>query len=460
MSLGKETTRAQVIENLMTEAAIKDKKKLTEASAPETRSQRLFERAKKVMPGGVNSPARACRAVDSDPVFIARADGPYLIDIDDTEYLDYVLSWGPMILGHRHPRLLEAFETALSHGTSYGAPCKDEVELAELVSELLPSMEMVRMVNSGTEACMSAIRLARAFTRRDMIIKFDGCYHGHADGFLVKAGSGLATHGISSSPGVPEEITKLTVSIPFNDLDAVTKAFQENKDEIAAVIIEPIVGNAGLINPNEGYLEGLRELCTKHKALLIFDEVMTGFRVAKGGAQRLFNVTPDLTCLGKIIGGGMPVGAYGGRRDIMEMVAPQGSVYQAGTLSGNPLAMAAGLAQLKVLRSEKIYGELKENTEKLVDGIKNAIKEHGVNATVSHTCGMLTVFFAKNEVTNFEEAQKADTEMFAKVWKELLNQGVYWPPSQFEAAFLSTMHTKRIIEQTIEAFDKAFKAVS
>jgi len=443
----------------MTETATKDKQATAAPAEPETRSKRLFERAKKLMPGGVNSPARACLAVESDPIFIDRADGPYLYDVDDVEYLDYVLSWGPMILGHRHPRLLEAVETALEHGTSYGAPCAAEVELAELVHELLPSMEMVRMVNSGTEACMSAIRLARAFTKRDMIIKFDGCYHGHHDSFLVKAGSGLATLGIASTPGVPEEVSKLTISLPFNDLDAVTKAFQEHKDEIAAIIVEPVVGNAGLINPKEGFLEGLRDLCTKHKALLIFDEVMTGFRVAKGGAQNLFNVKPDLTCLGKIIGGGIPVGAYGGRKDIMEMVAPQGSVYQAGTLSGNPLAMAAGVAQLKGLRSEKIYTELKEMTEKLATGLREAIKNHGVQATVSSTTGMITVFFTKNEVTNFEQAQKADTAMFAKVWKELLNHGVYWPPSQFEAAFLSTMHTKRIIDQTIEAFDKALKEV-
>lgn len=460
MSITGRNKNAQVIEKLMTETATKDKKEGSVPAVAETRSKRLFERAKKVMPGGVNSPARACLSVDAEPLFMARADGPYLFDVDDTEYIDYVLSWGPMILGHRHPRLLEAIETGLEHGTSYGAPCRAEVELAELITELIPSIEMVRMVNSGTEACMSAIRVARAFTKRDLIIKFDGCYHGHADGFLVKAGSGLATLGIASSPGVPEEVSKLTISLPYNDLDAVAKAFQEHKDEIAAVIVEPIVGNSGLLNPKEGFLEGLRDLCTKNKALLIFDEVMTGFRVAKGGAQNLLNVKPDLTCLGKIIGGGLPVGAYGGRKDVMEMVAPQGSVYQAGTLSGNPLAMAAGLAQLRALRSEKIYAEMKEMTDKLAQGVRDAAKEHGIKVNVSSTCGMITVFFTKGEVTNFEEAQKADTEMFSKVWKELLNHGIYWPPSQFEAAFLSTMHTKRIIDQTIEAFDKVFKEVS
>ncbi len=442
----------------MTDTATKDKAKDTPAAETEhqTNSQKLFERAKKVIPGGVNSPARACKSVNADPIFMARADGPYLYDVDDTEYIDCVLSWGPMILGHCHPRLLEAVERAVIHGTSYGAPCKAEVDLAELVQEFMPSMEMVRMVNSGTEACMSAIRVARAFTKRDIIIKFNGNYHGHADSFLVKAGSGLATLGISSSPGVPEALSKLTVSLPYNDLDAVTKAFAEHKDEIAAIIVEPIVGNSGLILPKEGFLEGLSEICQKHKSLLIFDEVMTGFRVAKGGAQKMFNVKPDLTCLGKVIGGGLPVGAYGGRRDIMELVAPSGDVYQAGTLSGNPVAMAAGVAQLKVLKNEKIYTDLQESTDRLAQGLKDLIKDKGVNATVAHTCGMITVFFTKDEVTNFEEAQKADTETFSKVWKSLISHGVYWPPSQFEAAFLSTQHTKRIIDQMIEAFEKAF----
>lgn len=443
----------------MTDTATKDKAKDAPAAEtePSTNSQKLFERAKKLIPGGVNSPARACKSVNAEPIFIARADGPYLYDVDDAEYLDYVLSWGPMILGHCHPRVLEAVERAVINGTSFGAPCKAEVELAELINEFMPSMEMVRMVNSGTEACMSAIRVARAFTKREMVIKFDGCYHGHADSFLVKAGSGLATLGISSSPGVPEALSKLTISLPYNDLDAVTKAFAEHKDEIAAVIVEPIVGNSGLILPKDGFLEGLSELCQKHKSLLIFDEVMTGFRVAKGGAQKMYSVKPDLTCLGKVIGGGMPVGAYGGRKDIMEMVAPQGAVYQAGTLSGNPVAMAAGVAQLKALRNEKIYTDLQESTDKLAQGLKDLIKEHGVSATVSHTCGMITVFFTNKEVTNFDQAQKADTDTFAKVWKSLVEHGVYWPPSQFEAAFLSTMHTKRIIDQTIEAFEKAFK---
>ncbi len=423
-----------------------------------SRSAKLFERAKKVIPGGVNSPARACLSVESEPIFIERADGPYLYDVDHIEYVDYVLSWGPMLLGHRHPRLLEAAEQAIDNGTSYGAPCRAEVEIAELVCEMIPSVEMVRMVNSGTEACMSAVRVARAFTKRDTIIKFDGCYHGHADSFLVKAGSGLATLGIASSPGVPEAFTKETISLPYNDIDAVTKAFQEHKDKIAAVIVEPIVANSGLILPRDGFLEGLAEACKKHGALLIFDEVVTGFRVAKGGAQALFKIQPDLTCLGKALGGGFPIGAYGGRKDVMSLVAPLGSVYQAGTLSGNPVATAAGVAQLRVLKTEKPYGELKELTDKLAEGLRTMLKDVSCPATVASACGMLTVFFAAKEVTDFASAQKCDTQMFGKVWRGLLKEGIYWPPSQFEAAFLSTMHTKKLVDKTISAFEKAIKS--
>lgn len=403
------------------------------------------------MPGGVNSPARSCKAVESDPVFIGRADGAYLYDVDGESYIDYVGSWGPMILGHKHPRVHEAIEDALQRGTSYGAPCVAEVQLAELVCQLVKSIEMVRMVNSGTEATMSAIRLARAFTKKSTIIKFDGCYHGHADSFLVKAGSGLATLGISSSPGVPEALSKLTVSLPYNDLGEVKKAFETNQD-IAAVIVEPIVGNAGLILPEKGYLEGLSELCTKNGALLIFDEVMTGFRVARGGAQELYGIKPDLTCLGKIIGGGLPVGAYGGRRDIMEMVAPLGSVYQAGTLSGNPLAMAAGYAQLKALESPLVYEVLDKKTKQLAEGLKQ-LSSKKVPMQVASATGMLTVFFTKNPVTDFASAQASDTATFAKVWKMLLQKGVYWPPSQYEAAFISIVHSKQDIEQTVKAFE-------
>lgn len=444
----------------MAETATKtktDEAKDKKADTGETNSQKLFERAKKVIPGGVNSPARSCKSVESEPVFMRKANGCIISDVDHNDYVDYVGSWGPMILGHRHPRVLEAIEEVfVESSTSYGAPCKHEVEMAELVCELMPSIEMVRMVNSGTEATMSAIRLARAFTKRNIVIKFDGCYHGHGDSFLVKAGSGLATLGISDSAGVPEEIAKLTMSVPYNDLDVVKKAFADHKGDIAAIIVEPIVGNAGLILPEEGFLKGLRELCDKNDALLIFDEVMTGFRVARGGAQELYDVKPDLTTLGKIIGGGLPVGAYGGRKEIMEMVAPLGPVYQAGTLSGNPLAMAAGAAQLKVLKDKKRYEELKATTQALVDGINEAIKETKADAHVASICGMLTVFLTKNPVTDLESAKKSDTAKFAKLWKKLLENGVYWPPSQFEAAFVSTMHSKQDVKATIEAFKKAF----
>lgn len=422
-------------------------------AAVATRSQQIFERAKSVIPGGVNSPVRSCKSVGSDPIFMDRADGPHLYDIDGNRYIDYVGSWGPMILGHRHPRVLEAIELTLKQGTSFGAPCRAEVEMAELVCKLVPSVEMVRMVNSGTEATMSAIRLARAFTKRAMIVKFDGCYHGHADSFLVKAGSGLATLGISSSPGAPEEITKLTMSIPFNDVSALKKTFDAHGKEIAAVILEPIVGNAGLILPEENYLSKIRDLCTEHGALLIFDEVMTGFRVALGGAQELYKIKPDLTTLGKIIGGGLPVGAYGGRKDIMEMIAPSGPVYQAGTLSGNPLAMAAGIAQLKTLQSPGTYAHLEQNTQRLADGLKGLSK----SIQVVSVPGMLGVFFSNKPVTDFESAQKCDTEQFSKVWRSLIEKGIYWPPSQFEAAFISLVHTKNDIDATIEAFKEAIK---
>ncbi len=422
-------------------------------AAVATRSHQIFERAKLVIPGGVNSPVRSCKSVGADPTFMDHADGSSLFDVDGNKYIDYVGSWGPMILGHRHPRVLEAIESTLKQGTSFGAPCRAEVEMAELICKLMPSIEMVRMVNSGTEATMSAVRLARAFTKRSMIIKFDGCYHGHADSFLVKAGSGLATLGISSSPGAPEEITKLTLSIPFNDPAALKKAFEAHAKEIAAVIIEPIVGNSGLILPAENYLSTVRDLCTEHGAVLIFDEVMTGFRVALGGAQDRYKIKPDLTCLGKIIGGGLPVGAYGGRKEIMQMVAPEGPVYQAGTLSGNPLAMAAGIAQLKSLQTQGTYPHLEQTTSRLADGLKGLSK----SMQVVSVPGMLGVFFSSKPVTDFESAQKCDTEHFAKVWRALLEKGVYWPPSQFESAFISLVHTKNDIDNTIEAFKDALK---
>lgn len=421
------------------------------------KSHRLFERAKHVIPGGVNSPVRSFLAVGHTPVFIKSADGAYLTDVDGESYIDYVGSWGPMVLGHKHPYVMEAIEYAMANGTSFGAPCPAEVEIAELICKTMASIEMIRMVNSGTEATMSAIRLARAYTDKSTIIKFDGCYHGHGDSFLINAGSGLATLGIASSAGVPEALAKLTISLPYNNLESVL-AFKEHKD-IAAVILEPIVGNAGLILPKPGFLEGLRELCTKHGAVLIFDEVMTGFRVSKGGAQELYKIKPDLTCLGKIIGGGLPVGAYGGKKEIMEMVAPLGKVYQAGTLSGNPLAMAAGLAQLKLLQSPLTYKMLESNTNRLADGLKT-IKSKKVPLQVVHTNGMITVFFTKEPVTDLQSAKAADTEVFAKVWRHLLKEGIYWRPSQFEAAFISTVHSKHDIDKTIQAFETAITNLS
>lgn len=434
----------------MTETATKTKSK----------SEALYERARAVIPGGVNSPARAMKAVDSDPLFIARADGAYLFDVDGGEYIDYVGSWGPMILGHCHPRVLAAIESELRNGTSYGAPCRLEVEMAELVGKLVPSMEMVRMVNSGTEATMSALRLARAYTGKKRLVKFDGCYHGHGDSFLVKAGSGLATLGISSSPGVPEEFSSLTVSIPYNDVDALKEAFEKH-DDIAAVIFEPVVGNAGVILPDAKFLKALRELTEASKALLICDEVMTGFRVALGGAQELYGIKPDLTCLGKIIGGGLPVGAYGGKKEIMERVAPSGDVYQAGTLSGNPLAMAAGLAQLHALREKPPYEKLTKITEKLANRIAEAAETAGgPKVTVNQVCGMISVFITDEKVVDFDSAAKSDTTQFGKLWRALLQEGVYWPPSQFEAAFPSTMHSDKEIEATAKAFEAAFKSLS
>ncbi|MBX9687557.1 MAG: glutamate-1-semialdehyde 2,1-aminomutase [Candidatus Obscuribacterales bacterium] len=414
------------------------------------KSKDLFERAQKFIPGGVNSPARACRAVKSDPLFIERADGALIYDVDGNEYIDYVGSWGAMILGHRHPRVLEAIEDALQFGTSFGAPTAPELEIAELLCKLLPSVEMLRLVNSGTEACMSAARLARAYTSRPLILKFDGAYHGHADTFLVQAGSALATLGISASPGVPDEFARLTLSVPFNNLAALEKAFKEHKDKIAAVIVEPIVGNAGLILPTDGYHTGLRELCNEHGAVLIFDEVMTGFRVALGGAQSIYKIKPDLSCFGKVIGGGLPVGAYGGKKEIMERIAPAGDVYQAGTLSGNPLAVKAGLAQLKVLEQSS-YARLEDRTRELAEGIQEIAKKAKESLQVAHVAGMITVFFTDKPVIDFESAKKSDTEKFAKFWQELIKRGVYWPPSQFEAAFVSFEHGSAEIEKTLLA---------
>lgn len=428
-----------------------------ETTAVQEKSLRYFEKAQTLMPGGVNSPVRSCKSVNSHPIFIDRADAAYMWDADGNRYIDYVGSWGPMILGHRHPRVLEALEQTLRHGTSYGAPSYAEIEIAELICKLVPSIELVRMVNSGTEATMSAIRLARAYTKRSYILKFDGCYHGHADSFLVKAGSGLATLSISSSPGVPEELSKLTISVPFNDIASVKKVFAEHKNEIAAIIIEPVVGNSGLILPEDNFLSELREICTKDGALLIFDEVMTGFRVALGGAQERYNITPDLTCLGKIVGAGLPVGAYGGKKEIMEMVAPLGPVYQAGTLSGNPLAVAAGIAQLKMLQIPATYDQLEQRTKRLADGLSELAAKANTPIQVVSITGMISLFFTKEKVTDFSKAQTCDTEKFGKMWRALASKGIYWPPSQFESAFISLVHSKYDLDETLSAFEFALK---
>ncbi len=423
-------------------------------------SRKFFEEAIKVIPGGVNSPVRACKSVGADPVFFASGAGPFLIDVDGQEYIDYVASWGPLILGHAHPEVVSAVQAAAESGTSFGAPTWMEVELARLICEFVPSVEMVRLVNSGTEATMSAVRLARGYTGRKKIVKFDGCYHGHADSFLVKAGSGVATLGIPGSPGVPEEIVSNTISLPYNDLEAVRKAFKKMGEEIAAVIVEPIAGNMGVIPPKEGFLEGLREITLKHGALLIFDEVITGFRVGLSGAQGLYGVTPDLTCLGKIIGGGLPVGAYGGKAEIMKHIAPDGPVYQAGTLSGNPIAVAAGLATLRILSRPGIYDRLEELSKRLAEGLAKAAKEAGAKVTFNRVGSMMTCFFCEGEVTDFASASASDTERYGKFWREMLARGVYLAPSQFEAAFVSLAHTEEEIDYTIEAAREAFEAVA
>jgi glutamate-1-semialdehyde 2,1-aminomutase len=408
-----------------------------------------FHRASTVTPGGVNSPVRAFRGVGGEPFFVESAAGARLRDVDGNEYLDYVLSWGPLILGHAHPAVVSAVTEAAARGTSYGAPTPAEVQLAELVRELVPSMEMLRFVSSGTEATMSAVRVARGFTGRDMIVKFEGCYHGHGDSFLVRAGSGVATLGLPDSPGVPAELSRLTLTAPYNDLEAVAQIFHAYPDGIAAIIVEPVVGNSGFIPPADGFLQGLRTLATRHGALLIFDEVMTGFRVAAGGAQQRFQVKPDLTTLGKVIGGGLPVGAYGGRREIMEQVAPLGPVYQAGTLSGNPLAMAAGLAQLRILRDEDPYPELEARTTRLVQGLIENARTLGVPATGGNFGSMWGVFFAEGPVRCFADAKASDVALFRRYFHGCLERGVFFAPSALEAGFLSTAHTDADIDETI-----------
>lgn len=420
-------------------------------------SNLLFERANKCIPGGVNSPVRAGKSVGIDPPFIAKAEGAVLWDADGNKYIDYVCSWGPMILGHSHPEVVRVLEESIPLGTSYGAPTEREVEMAEIIVEMVPSIEMVRMVNSGTEATMTALRLARGFTGREKIIKFDGCYHGHADSLLVSAGSGVATLGIPGSPGVPQALARQTISLPFNDLEPVDKAFQKFGPEIAAVIVEPIPGNMGVIVPQQEFLDGLSQITREHGSLLIFDEVISGFRVAPGGAQELLGIMPDLTCLGKIIGGGLPVGAFGGRKDIMSKMAPEGDIYQAGTLSGNPLAMAAGLTTLRILKKGEIYKELEDKASMLFLGLGEAARAAGIPSVINRIGSMGTLFFTPNPVTDFETAKTSDQDMFKKYYKEMLDAGIYLAPSPFEASFVSTAHGQDMIQRTLECAKKAFQ---
>ncbi|HZT30525.1 MAG TPA: glutamate-1-semialdehyde 2,1-aminomutase [Bryobacteraceae bacterium] len=416
------------------------------------KSEAIFEKAQKLIPGGVNSPVRAYRSVGGNPPFISRGNGSRIWDIDGNEYVDYVGSWGPLLLGHRHPDILRALAGALEIGTSFGAPTEQEVELAEAICDALPSVEMVRLVNSGTEATMAAIRLARGFTGRDLAVKFEGCYHGHVDSLLVKAGSGIATLGIPDTQGVPKSFSDTTIALPFNSVDAVDAAFRAHGERIAAVIVEPVVGNMGCVPPAPGFLEALREITARHGSLLIFDEVMTGFRVAFGGAQKRYGIRPDLTTLGKVIGGGLPVGAYGGRADILRKVAPAGPVYQAGTLSGNPLAVAAGLAMLRHLKAHpEIYTQLEERGAALQAAVPKDI-------TVNRVGSMFTFFFTGGPVTDYESAKRSDTARFGRFFRKMLERGIYLPPSQFEAAFLSAAHTEEDIRRTVDAAREAFSA--
>ncbi|MFT4255424.1 MAG: glutamate-1-semialdehyde 2,1-aminomutase [Pseudoxanthomonas sp.] len=421
-----------------------------------TRSHALFSRAQQLLPGGVNSPVRAFKSVGGEPFFVAKADGAHLYDVDGNRYIDYVGSWGPMIVGHNHPAVREAVEKAVRDGLSFGAPCPAEVTMAEEITKLVPSCEMVRMVNSGTEATLSAIRLARGATGRSKIVKFEGCYHGHGDSFLVKAGSGMLTLGIPTSPGVPLGLGELTLTLSYNDFDGATKLFDEVGDEIAAVIIEPVVGNANCIPPREGYLQHLRKLCTQHGALLILDEVMTGFRVALGGAQAHYGVTPDLTTFGKIIGGGMPVGAYGGRADLMKQIAPSGPIYQAGTLSGNPVAMAAGLAMLKLIQQPGFHDQLAANTATLCAGLEQAAKDAGIAVTTNQVGAMFGLFFTPEKVETYAQATACDTAAFNRFFHAMLERGVFLAPSAYEAGFVSSAHDETVVAATLAAAREAF----
>jgi len=423
-----------------------------------TTNHELFQRASKLLPGGVNSPVRAFKSVGGEPFFTDHADGAYLWDVEGRRYVDYVCSWGPMIAGHNHPSVRIAVQEAARAGLSFGTPCPAEVTMAETITRLVPSMQMLRMVNSGTEATMAAIRVARGFTGRDTIVKFEGCYHGHGDAFLVKAGSGALTFGVPTSPGVPKALADLTLTLPYNDLDAARELFGRAGEHIAGVIIEPVAGNMNCILPRAGYLQGLRDLCTQYGALLIFDEVMTGFRVALGGAQQLYGITPDLSTFGKVIGGGMPVGAYGGRRDIMEQVAPSGPIYQAGTLSGNPVAMAAGLAMLELIQAPGFHADLERKTRLLADGMLAVAIDAGVPFSVNQVCGMFGLFFTAEKVETYTQATACDVPAFNRFFHAVLERGVYLAPSAFEAGFMSSAHSEQDIADTLQAAREAFRA--
>jgi glutamate-1-semialdehyde 2,1-aminomutase len=424
------------------------------------RSETLFARAQETIPGGVNSPVRAFKAVGGTPRFITKADGPYIWDADNKRYIDYIQSWGPMVLGHNNPKIREAVIAAAHNGLSFGAPTEAEVIMAEKVKSIVPSMEMVRMVNSGTEATMSAIRLARGYTGKNKILKFEGCYHGHADSLLVKAGSGALTLGVPSSPGVPDDYAKHTLTVEFNNLDSVQQAFDQHGDDIACIIVEPVAGNMNCIPPVEGFLEGLRNICDHYNSVLIFDEVMTGFRVSQGGAQERYQVKPDLTCLGKVIGGGMPVGAFGGKKEILTHIAPTGPVYQAGTLSGNPVAMAAGLAALEQLQDASLYDSIFASTQALAEGVRDIALRNGVPMSINVAGSMFGLFFTDVErVTNYQQATSCNTEQFTKFYHGMLDNGVYLAPASYEAGFVSKAHTQEIVDATLNAAEKVLSAL-
>ncbi len=421
------------------------------------KSGELFKEAQKYIPGGVNSPVRACRSVGCDPLFIEKADGAVVYDADGNSYTDYVCSWGPMIMGHAHPDIVAAVQKSAAGGTSFGAPTSSEIELAAMVVEAVPSLEKVRFVNSGTEATMSAVRLARGYTAKKTVIKFDGCYHGHADSFLVKAGSGIITLGIPGSPGVPEDIVRNTVSIPYNNKEILEKTLRDKNLDIACVIIEPVAGNMGCIPPDPGFLQTLRRLTAELGIVLIFDEVITGFRLSYGGAQQYYDILPDLTCLGKIIGGGLPVGAYGGKAEIMNNIAPDGPVYQAGTLSGNPLAMSAGIAALKILQQQNFYTELNEKSAEVAGRLREAAVRVGIAVQLNNVGSLMTGFFTGEPVADFDSAMKADTDLYARHFRQMLSQGIYLAPSQFEVAFISAAHTKKDLDNLVKMTEWSFK---